>query len=637
MEQLPWLPHHPDLRTALRQAQSPDASTGRMAAAVALSGFRRDFLQTNTIDRLALTEGDGAVSSPPLLPVRVALLASHSVDHLLPGIRVAGLSRGLRIDIRLAPYGLYRQLAVATDPDLGQFAPHLILLALDAQSDRFGVPPGATAAEAAEAVALQVAELRNLWQQLRQRYGAQIVQQTFISTAPSVFGALDGLVPASPRALLAALNNAVRKAARTDGVLLLDIEWHLASALGTGALVDSVRWHQAKQLIAPQIAPLYGDHVARLAGAVLGRSRKCLILDLDDTLWGGVVGDDGVEGLRLGQGSAEGEAFLAMQHYALQLAGRGILLAICSKNEQAIAEAAFRDHPDMLLRPEHVAAFVANWNDKAGNIRQIARHLGIGLDSMVFVDDNPAERDIVRRELPEVAVPELPDDVANYPALLAAAGYFELVSFSTEDAARTNDYRLNDERSALLARSTDMAGYLSAMGMTLGATRLRPGDIGRATQLLNKSNQYNLTTRRYTEVQMAQLADDPHALALALRLKDRFGDNGLISVIVARQDPDWAADDLLIDSWLMSCRVLARGVERAALAAIVAEAAKYGARSLIGEFRPTARNGMVAAHYSGLGFQPEPAPPGALPGASFWRFRLDDPLPPHFIALERQA
>ncbi|MDB5372618.1 MAG: methoxymalonyl-ACP biosynthesis protein, partial [Belnapia sp.] len=568
-------------------------------------------------------------------PLRLAILASHTVDHLVPAIRVAGLHRGLALSVHLPPYGQYRQALLGDDPALAAFAPQIVLLALDSQDQPLDLPLDSPETVVHEAVADRVASLRLLWRRARERFNATVIQQTLVAADPPVFGAYELLVPASPGAVIARLNAGIRAAAREDGVLLLDLA-ALASVSGAaGGLADPVRWHQAKQLVSASLAPLYGDLVARVAGAVAGRSRKCLVLDLDNTLWGGVVGDDGPEGIILGQGNPTGEAFVAFQRHARQLGRRGIILAVCSKNDQAVAEAVFEKHPDMALRRGDIAAFVANWDDKAGNLRQIARMLNIGLDSLVFVDDNPAERHIIRRELPEVAVPELPEDVANYPQRLAAAGYFETAGFTADDVARGQSYALNAARSAALDQTTDMASYLRSLEMVLTASPIGAAERPRATQLINKTNQFNLTTRRYTEAEVQALAADPAAVALAVRLADRFDDNGLISVVLARPDPALRPEEWLIDTWLMSCRVLGRQVEAAVLEVLVAAASRRGIETLFGEYRPSGRNGMVAEHYPKLGFLPA-APWRAAPeGTTCWRYDIrTGRKPDHCIRLE---
>ncbi|CAI3788494.1 hypothetical protein AHFPHNDE_02170 [Pseudomonas sp. MM227] len=626
MEQLAWLAQHSDLGAAISHAKSLSDPLARLYETARLAAYRRDFTQTLRLDRLAqqgieLLVGEGEQSVPGFTALRMAVLASHTVDHLLPGIRVAALQRQVGVSVYLAPYGQYRQALLGDDPALKAFAPQVILLALDAMDSPPSCALHASAEEAENAVQARVEELRLLWRQARARYAAQVIQQTLVPATPALFGHFDALVPGSPRALLERLNNEIRRAAREDGVLLMDLAWSAAGGQYGDGLANPVRWHQAKQLVSPIWAPLYGDQLARIAAAVVGRSRKCLVLDLDNTLWGGVVGDDGVDGLYLGQGSATGEAFLAFQQYAAQLARRGVILAVCSKNDMQVAEAAF-DHPEMALKRSDIAAFVANWEDKASNLRRIAEQLNIGLDSLVFVDDNPAERDIVRRELPQVAVPELPDDVADYPARVAAAGYFEAIAFTADDSARVQTYRANGERQAALGQATDMAGYLKGLEMVMQARPIGTAELARATQLINKTNQFNLSTRRYSEVQVQQLADTPGAVALSLRLTDKFGDNGLISVVLARPDTTCADDELFIDTWLMSCRVLGRQAEQAALQVLAQHAATAGYSALIGEYRPSERNAMVAEHYPQLGFVHAPNPDASSP-ATLWRYPLN--------------
>jgi len=634
MEQLSWLPQHTDLSAAITAARKLPEPAARLAAAIQLAGHRRDFTATGRIDRLA-AEGLAAEKPAGLTPLRLAILASHTVDHLVPAIRVAGLDRRLALSVHVAPYGMYRQALLGDDPALAAFGPQLVLLALDARDAPIDLPLDSGEEAVNAAVAARVEELRGLWRRAKARYGAQVMQQTLLPADPPLFGSFEALVPAAPYAVTERLNTALRAAAREENVLLLDLAWQAPLFGQAGDLADPVRWHQAKQLVSPAAAPLYGDLVARVAGAVAGTARKCLVLDLDNTLWGGVIGDDGLEGIKLGQGNATGEAFLAMQRYAAALGRRGIILAVCSKNNPEVAEEAFAKHPEMALRRGDIACFVANWNDKAGNLRHIARTLNIGLDSLVFLDDNPAERAIVRRELPEVAVPEVGEDVANYPATLAAAGYFETVSFTADDAARGRSYALNAERAAALEQATDLAGYLRSLAMTMTAREVGPAELPRATQLINKTNQFNLTTRRYTEADTERFSTDPDTVMLSLRLRDRFGDNGLISVVIARPDPALPPGEMLIDTWLMSCRVLGRQVEQATLSVLAEHAARRGATALVGEYRPTAKNGMVAEHYSRLGFQPMAAPEGAEPGATFWRYEISAAqAPEHFIEVE---
>ncbi len=634
MMQLEWLPPHHDAAAALRDARILGDPAARLRAAIALAGHRRDFLLTNRIDQLAapaITVLQDMDRLEGLRPYRVALLASHSVEHLPPAIRVAGLQRGLALTLHVAPYGQYRQSLLGEDGELSAFAPQMIVFALDALDTPILLPLTASEEEVAAAVDRRVEELRQLWRRAAERFDAAVVQQTLLSDDLPVFGSLDLLIPAAPAAILHRLNHAIRDAARKDGMLLLDMGWCKTLAGQEVRLTDPVRWHQAKQLVHPAAAPTYGEVLARLIAASCGLARKCLVVDLDNTLWGGVIGDDGLEGLRLGQGDATGEAFVAFQHYIALLAQRGVILAVCSKNDIAVAEAGF-GHQGMILKRAEIAAFVANWDNKATNLRLIARTLQVGIDSLVFVDDNPAERDIVRRELPEVAVPEMPEDIADYPMTLAAAGYFEAVSFTQEDAARGRSYAANAARAVASEKTVDLGGYLRDLGMRMTASRVGPAELPRTVQLLNKTNQFNLTTRRYGEAEFRRMIDQPGMQAWTFRLSDRFGDNGLISVVLVRPDEALDDDELLIDSWVMSCRVLGRHVESAVLATLVEAAREEGAHTLVGEYRPTPRNGMVAAHYQQLGFEPVSRADDDPDGGTWWRYSLSRGVPSgHFI------
>lgn len=629
MAVLPWLPSHIDPGGAIRALRAMPA-TRRLASVVALCGHSRDAVLTNRLDRLLME-----TPRDDLAPVRLALLGSHSVDHLAPAIRVAGAARGMDIAVHTGDYGQYRQDLLGGDPALDGFAPQVVVLALDLDAVVQRVPTAAPRAQAVAAVDQAIDGIRQLWRHIRVRYGAQPVQQTFLCPSPPLVGCNETLLPASPHSLCMRLNAALCEAALEDGTLLLDVADAIPPVIDGILRFDPVRWHQAKQLINPLLAPLYGDLVARIAAAVMGKSRKCLVLDLDNTLWGGVIGDDGIAGVRLGQGSAEGESFLAFQRYVARLAERGVVIAVCSKNDHAVAQAMFEGHPDMQIAYADVACFVANWQDKATNLRHIARTVNLGLDALVFVDDNPAERAIVRRELPQVAVPEMPDDVAFYPERLAQAGYFEAAALTADDFARTQSYAANTLRAAANDEATDMDGYLASLNMVLTAQAVTPIDLPRCAQLINKSNQFNLTTIRRTEAELAALVAEPTTMALALRLSDGFGDSGLIGVILARPDPAWEPTALLIDTWLMSCRVLGRGVEAAALAVLIGAARARGSTTLVGEFRPSGRNAMVEQHYARLGFEPSDGPATLDGGECFWRLPLAGAVaPPHHILVE---
>jgi len=627
-----WLPvagdFRGDLRAALDQAMPTDALDGLAALAARRLGFLEAVQLDRALARLDLKE------APGFQPVRLAILASSTVDHLPPAIRVAGLRRGLLIEVHSGVYGQYRQDLLDAGSALHRFAPQAALFSLSARQVIASISLAAAAAEVDDAVGRFIAELRSLWRKARE-IGAAVVQQTFIDVSEPLFGGYDRIVPGAPSAVVARLNDRLTEAAAKDGALLLDVA-RASQRDGIDAWFDVGRWLQGKLEIAPQAAPFYGDLAARILAALRGLSKKCLVLDLDNTLWGGVIGDDGLEGIVLGEGSAAGEAHLALQHYAKQLKERGVILAVCSKNDAKIAEAAFRDHPEMVLRREDFAAFQANWDDKAQNLKAIATRLNIGVDSLVFVDDNPIERARVRQSLPMVSVPELPDDAAHYVRCLADAGYFEAVAFTADDRSRAEQYAANAEREALLGSAESMDDFLRGLDMTAVYGPFTAVDHARAVQLINKTNQFNTTTRRYAGEEVARIMEDPDSVTLQFRLLDRLGDNGLISTMILRPTP--AENDVLeIENWVMSCRVFGRELEFEAMNVAVEAARARGARALVAEYIPTPKNDVISKLYPSLGFT-EVGRPAPANGATRWRLDLTNYVTrnTHIVGQEQQ-
>jgi FkbH-like protein len=558
-----------------------------------------DFVRTNALDEtLRRLLGETLPAGLPTKPVRLALLGSSTLAHLHAGIRVAGLRRGIHVTTYENDYGQYWQEIADTGSALHAFAPTTVLLSLDGHHLVAGLTAAMAETDVEAVLQDTLARIRGCWRMLHAAFGCHIIHQVALPVHPALLGNNEHRLAGAPLAFLARLSAALRPLADAEGVDLLALDARAATD-GLRAWHDPGLWHRAKQEVSPAASPMYGELVARLIAAKQGRSYKCLVLDLDNTLWGGVVGDDGIDGLVLGQGSALGEAFAAFQSYARELSRRGVILAVCSKNDEANALEPFERHPDMVLRRGDIACFVANWNDKAANIRAIAQDLNIGLDALVFVDDNPFERTLVRQELPMVAVPEVSDDPTSYAQTLADAGYFEGLWVTDDDRARNAQYQGNRQREALKASATDLPAYLRSLEMQLIWRRFDRVGLQRTAQLINKTNQFNLTTRRYTDQDVLAIMQDPRSFGLQLRLIDRFGDNGIISVLIGRMQDD---DDLLIDTWLMSCRVLGRQVEPTSLNLIAEQAQRLGARRLIGEYVPTKKNAMVREHYARLGF-----------------------------------
>jgi FkbH-like protein len=615
-----WLPAPQDFRGCLRLAVEPSAD--RLEKLAALAQHRLSFLETIQLDRAAGPAW--AESRQGFSTIRLALLSSATIDHLVPSIRIAGLRRRLLFDVYVGPYGQYRQQLLEAESPLHRLHPQIVLLSLSAREAIAGVPLTATAAEADAAIGRAIDELRMLWRKTRETFHATVIQQTFLNIADPLFGSYDCLVAGAPVKLIAHLNERLSDAAAEDGVLVLDIE-RASERDGLDAWFDVTRWLQAKMEIAPSAAPAFGELLARVIAAHRGLSKKCLVLDLDNTLWGGVIGDDGVQGIVLGEGSGTGEAHLALQRYAKQLRDRGIILAVCSKNDPAVAENAFSQHPEMLLKRADIAAFVANWEDKAANLKQIAAQLNIGLDSLVFVDDNPAERARIRQSLPMVAVPELPDDAALYVRCLADAGYFESVAFTADDSVRGEQYAANASRGAYLESSEDMDGFLKGLEMSVIYGPFQPVDFTRVAQLIGKTNQFNLTTRRHSLEDVARFVASELCLTLQFRLLDRFGDNGLVSAMILLPDPQ-SPDLVEIDTWVMSCRVFGRQLEREAMNIAVETARRMGVRTFRADYLPTPKNGVVKELYSSLGFElaQEAA---ANDGATRWFLHLPDYVP----------
>nr|WP_255551020.1 HAD-IIIC family phosphatase [Granulicella sp. dw_53] len=436
-----------------------------------------------------------------------------------------------------------------------------------------------------------------------------------------MLGSNEHRLPSSPQSVLTHFNQAIPLAADEARVHLLDITTPAAHD-GLSLWHDPALWLRAKQEVHPTAAPLYSEALAPLLAAHLGLTRKCLVLDLDNTLWGGVIGDDGLEGIHLGLGHAAGEAFLDFQGYCLRLRDRGILLAVCSKNEESTALLPFTQHPGTLLRREHFAAFFANWQDKPANLRAIAAQLNIGLDALVFADDNPFERNLVRREAPEAAVPELPEDPALFASTIARAGYFEALALTPEDVARAAQYQANAARTSQLSSATDLDSYLQSLRMQLRHRPFDEANLTRIAQLIGKTNQFNVTTRRRRADDLRHLLakeakEDEDIVTLQLALSDSFGDSGTIAALIARAQEH----DLVIDTWLMSCRVLARRVEEATLALLVQAARQRGLTRILGELIPTPKNLPVRDLYIRLGFTPITPPKDADPNAQW--FALD--------------
>ena len=604
--ELSWLPPPPEDFAARCRALDNDDAIPAGQRIRALAGYALD---ENQLTRLARVIGRTAKLTP-LVPFRLGILGNATTHHLVPGLVATAARHGFALECIEAEYGQVMQEALSPESKLVRGRPDAVLLALDYRGLPLRPTPG-DPEQAQATISSCLGMLQTIRTGLRANGIGLCLVQTIARPPETLFGSLDLALPGTYRHVIDAINRGIADSLAGTPDLMLDVGG-LADLVGLENWHDPTQWNVAKLPFASAFLPLYADHVGRLLAAIRGKSRRCLILDLDNTLWHGVIGDDGLEGIVIGQGDPTGEAHLSLQQTALMLRGRGIVLAVSSKNNDAVARLPFREHPEMLLRENHVAVFQANWNDKATNITAIAKELALGLDAMVFVDDNPAERGLVRQLLPDVAVPELPADPALYARTLLASGYFEAVTFSAEDRARADFYQDNAQRVALQQQAGDVDGYLASLDMTITFMPFDETNRARITQLINKSNQFNLTTRRYTEADVRAAEHDSDCFTLQVRLADTFGDNGMISVIICRRA---AAAAWEVDTWLMSCRVLGRKVEQAVLAELVAAARGCGIDRLVGVYRPTSRNQLVEDHYAKLGFVRQP---DGAEGATIW-------------------
>jgi FkbH-like protein len=623
---LAWLQRAPsDFRARARALATDPSADGNAVRRLATYA-----LDTNGLLQLANAIAKLRAAGNPLrglAPFKLGLAGNSTLELFGPALVASAARHGVALELIVADYAQTIQEATSPHSKLNTAKPDAVLLALDFR----GLPlrQGRYDDASAEAIVADALEyVDTVRAGFRAHAGAFSIVQTLAQPPQPLFGNYDRAVPGSIRALIARFNDALVSHVRESGDVVLDVA-SLAETIGTATWHSPTQWNIAKLAMDSSLIPLYADHVGRVLGALRGRSRKCLVLDLDNTLWGGVIGDDGIEGIVLGQGDPTGEAYLEVQQTALALRERGVVLAVSSKNDDGVARAPFSRHPEMLLEEHHIAVFQANWNDKATNVAAIATELNLGLDALVFLDDNPVERNLVREMLPEVAVPELPDDPALYARTLLAAGYFEAIGFSDEDRKRAEYYHDNARRVALQGAIGDLEGYLRSLDMEIRFSPFDATGRSRIAQLINKSNQFNLTTRRYSEIEVAELEADPSLFTLQVRLRDRFGDNGMIGVVVCKPHSAGAWE---VDTWLMSCRVLGRRVEAMVLREIVHHARARGIERLVGVFLPTERNAMVADHYEKLGFT---LIERDASGESRWEFSSTNEVEPAPMRVER--
>lgn len=528
---------------------------------------------------------------------RIAILGGSTTKDVRDILELFLLASDIQPEFYESEYNKYYEDAVFGNHELDTFKPEIVIVFTsvvnmiekpDIHDDMV------TAQEKAES---EFSRYQKIWQGLA-RYQAIIIQNNFDLPATEPLGSYGGSAYCGLTRFVCMLNEKFAGYAAThQGFYLNDI--HALSAR-----IGLDKWHNGSQYAAYKFAmdydcmPDVANGLAKIIRGVLGKMKKCLVVDLDNTLWGGVIGDDGVENIAIGHETPVAEMYTLFQDYIKSLKERGIILAVCSKNDEDVAKSGF-SHPDSVLKLDDFVAFYANWKPKSENLVAIAHDINIGVDSLVFLDDSPMERAEVRQALPQVSVPEVVgEDVFSYMRVIEEAGYFEPVSLSADDFDRNATYQANKKRKNLVASLGNYDEFLRSLDMEAEIASFKPIYFDRIAQLTNKSNQFNFTTRRYTRAEIAQIANDYRYITLYGRLKDRFGDNGLISVIISEKKED----ELHILLWLMSCRVLKRGMEQAMLDVLVDKAKENGCSKLVGYYYPTKKNGMVAELYDAFGF-----------------------------------
>lgn len=530
--------------------------------------------------------------------IKIAILADSASQLFCQALKGYGYTQGIHLDIWEADYDQVYQTVLDTDSALYTTAPDYVIIYQSSKKLLASFYKN-NQQQKKEFADKQISFLKTITATIDTKINTNIIIVNYAEINDAVFGNFANKTDSSFTYQLRKLNVGLMDLAiNKPNINICDLA-AIQNSFGSNTIVSERLYVNTDNVLDIELLPLFAKNITAIILAYSGRFKKCLILDLDNTTWGGIIGDDGMEGIQIGD-LGIGKAFTNFQKWVLQLKERGIILAVCSKNTEHIAKEPFEKHPDMVLKLEDIAVFIANWNNKADNIRHIQSILNIGFDSMVFLDDNPVEREIVRREIPEVTVPELPEDPAEYLSFLYQENLFETTSFTEADSKRNEQYREEASRAVLQQAFTNEAEFLESLEMTASIKPVDKFSLPRAAQLSQRSNQFNLRTIRYTEEQLKDIYDNKNIFTFTVSLKDKFGDYGLISLIIAEKTE---GDILFIDTWIMSCRVLKRNVEAIVLNELVLLAEQQNCKKIRGEYRPTAKNSLVKDHFFNLGFK----------------------------------
>lgn len=529
-------------------------------------------------------------------PLKIAVEGSYSIQFFVQIFRYVLQQSGIEANIYEGEYNGIAMDVLNETSMLYQSNPKFVLLLTDYRDIKEFPRLMASTGEVEAYVEKTISFYESLWTNLNKISGVHVLQTNFVLPNVNQLGNMECNVTFSQTYFYRRINEELTKR-HPSYVTMIDLEG-LASDIGKRNWFDNTAYFSYKAGYKLDYTGLTAELFVKQIEAVLGKGKKCLVLDLDNTLWGGAVGELGWGGIELNPNDPTGEAFCYFQTYVKELKERGVILAVCSKNDEENAKQPFLHRKEMKLKLEDISCFVANWNDKADNIAYIAEYLNIGIDSLVFFDDNPVERERIRQVYPEVCVVEVPTEPENYVNALYDAHAFEWMQLTEEDIERTNTYVQNQKRQELNKVSGDYNTFLRSLEMVGALQPIHGSEIQRFTQLINKSNQFNLTTKRYTEHEIQAFCNAQDYKCLGMYLSDKFGTYGIISCVILKKVEQYC----LIDTWLMSCRVLKRDVERFVFQGIVEAAHQFGCTTLVGEYIPTKKNGMVEHFYTELGF-----------------------------------
>ncbi|MGH7824308.1 MAG: HAD-IIIC family phosphatase [Candidatus Binatia bacterium] len=558
-------------------------------------------------------------SELPMTPYRLALLRSFTIEPVIPLLRAAAFANGIDLTVQLGDFNAYAQEMLNPQSNLHQFKPDAVILAVQTRDFLPDLWYRFTelSSEEVERVIDRTARDLSDWARTFRSYSqAHLVIHNLEIPAQPGAGVLDAQGEPSQVEAIRRINQSLRSLVREHpGIYILDYD-ALVARHGRFRWQDEGKWQTVRLPIAADCLMHLANEWLRFLQPLTGRVCKALVTDLDNTLWGGIIGEDGMNGIQIGP-EHPGASYQGLQRVILDLYQRGVILAVCSKNNLGDAMEALESHPGMLLRPHHFAAVRINWNDKAQNLREIATELNIGVDALALLDDNPVEREWVRSQLP-VTVIDLPDDPMRYANALRDCPFFERLTLSAEDRERGRYYAEERQRTQLRCDTGSLEDFYRSLQMEVEIASVTPQTLIRVAQLTQKTNQFNLTTRRYTEQQIAEAAASAGWRVYSLRAQDRFGDNGLVAVAITR----FNGNACEIDSFLMSCRVVGRSVETALLSHLAAEALHKGGRFLRGWYLPTKKNDLARDFYSSHGFKLMEQ----RDSSSLWELDLEDGL-----------